>query len=122
MTIPAARIRTKRVYEPAARADNTRVLVMRLWPRGIARRHVDVWLRELGPVTPLLRAFRGGRVTWAQYRRRYLAGLGRPRARTQMHEVRALARKGRVTLLCGCPDESRCHRSLLRARLTRRLL
>jgi uncharacterized protein YeaO (DUF488 family) len=110
------------VYEPAARDDGTRVLVMRLWPRGIAKRHADVWLRELGPVKPLLRAFRSGRVTWAQYRRRYLAGLARPEARAHMDEVRALARKGRVTLLCGCPDESRCHRSLLRASLSQRLL
>lgn len=122
MTVPAARIRTKRVYEPAARADGTRVLVMRLWPRAIAKRHIDVWLRELGPVEPLLRAFRAGRVTWAQYRRRYRAGLARPQARAQMHAVRALARQGPLTLLCGCPDESRCHRTLLRAALARRLL
>lgn len=120
--IPLTRVRTKRIYEPAARSDGTRVLIMRLWPRGIAKRRVDVWLRELGPVKPLLRAFLDGRVTWVQYRRRYRAGLRRPEAQAQLAEVRALARKGRVTLLCGCPDERRCHRSLLRASLTRRVL
>jgi uncharacterized protein YeaO (DUF488 family) len=110
------------VYEPAARADGARVLIMRLWPRGIRKRHVDVWLRELGPVVPLLRAFLAGRVSWSAYRRRYLAGLRRPEARAQIDQVLALARTRRVTLLCGCPDEARCHRSLLRAALGRRLL
>lgn len=113
-------IRTKRVYDPSARGDGTRVLIMRLWPRGIRKDHVDRWLRELGPVVPLLRAFRAGRLTWAQYRRRYRAGLARPEASLQLAEVRALARRGAVTLLCGCPDEARCHRSLLREHLTRR--
>jgi uncharacterized protein YeaO (DUF488 family) len=116
------RIRTKRVYEAAAPSDGVRVLIMRLWPRGISKRRVDLWLRELGPVLPLLRAFLAGRVTWGAYRRRYLAGLRRPEAKAQLAQVRALTRKRRVTLLCGCPDESRCHRSLLRAALAGRLL
>jgi uncharacterized protein YeaO (DUF488 family) len=108
---------TKRVYEPAAADDGARVLIMRLWPRGIRRSHVSVWLKELGPVPALLRAFLDGKVTWAQYRRRYLAGLARPEAQTAVAEVRRLAAEGPLTLLCGCADESRCHRSLLRAYL-----
>jgi len=108
------RIVAKRVYDPPARADGARVLIMRLWPRGIRKDRVDLWLKELGPVVPLLRAFRGGRIGWAEYRRRYRAGLERPEAREALAEARALARRGRVTLLCGCPDEARCHRSLLR--------
>ncbi len=106
-------IRTKRVYDPPARTDGTRVLVMRLWPRGIRKDRVDLWLKELGPVVALLRAYRGGKLDWAEYRRRYLAGLERPEAQEAVAHVRGLARKGTVTLLCGCPDEARCHRSLL---------
>ena len=90
------------------------MLIMRLWPRGIRKDRVDLWLKELGPVVPLLRAFRAGKIGWAGYRRRYLKGLERPEAQAALAEVRALARTGRVTLLCGCPDEARCHRSLLR--------
>lgn len=108
---------TKRVYEPAAESDGARVLVMRLWPRGIRKERVSVWLKELGPVPTLLRAFLDGRITWAQYVPRYLAGLERPEAQAAVAEVRRRARAGRVTLLCGCADESRCHRSLLRAYL-----
>jgi len=78
---------------------------------------VDVWLRELAPVIPLLRSYLDGRITWAQYQPRYLAGLQRPEAQTALAEVRRLARRRPVTLLCGCPDPRRCHRTLLRAHL-----
>ena len=110
-------IRTKRVYDPAGDDDGTRVLIMRLWPRGIRKDRVDLWLRELGPVVTLLRAFRAGKIGWAEYRRRYRAGLERPEAQAALAEVRALARSGPVTLLCGCPDQAHCHRSLLRTYL-----
>jgi len=111
------RIATKRVYEPAVPADGTRVLIMRYWPRGIRREKVDRWLRDLAPVIPLLHAFLDGKITWAQYRPRYLAGLRRPEAQAALVEVRALTRRGRVTLLCGCADPRRCHRTLLQRHL-----
>jgi uncharacterized protein YeaO (DUF488 family) len=57
---------------------------------------------------------RAEKIGWAEYRRRYRAGLEPPEAQAALAEVRALARTGPVTLLCGCPDEARCHRSLLR--------
>ena len=107
------RIFTKRIYDPAAATDGTRVLIMRLWPRGIRKDRVDRWLKDLGPVKELLRAFLDGQVDWPAYTPRYLAGLSRPEAQEAITEVRALARQGPVTLLCGCADERRCHRSLL---------
>ena len=110
-------IAAKRIYDPPSSSDGTRVLIMRLWPRGIKKSRVDVWLKELGPVLPLLRAFRGGELTWPQYTERYLAGLERPEAQEQLAQVRAVAKDGTVTLFCGCQDETRCHRSLLRAYL-----
>jgi uncharacterized protein YeaO (DUF488 family) len=110
-------IATKRIYEPAAATDGHRVLIMRLWPRGIRKERVSVWLKELGPVPALLRDYLDGRITWAGYVPRYLAGLARPEAQEALAEVRRRARDGRVTLLCGCADERRCHRSLLRAHL-----
>ena len=110
-------IATRRIYEPAAADDGTRVLIMRLWPRGIRKDRVSVWLKELSPVPTLLRAFLDGRITWAQYVPQYLAGLERPEAQAALAQVRRHARSGRVTLLCGCADEQRCHRTLLRAYL-----
>ena len=122
LDVSDARIRTGRIYDAPARGDGHRILVMRLWPRGIRKEKVDRWLRELGPVLPLMRGFLASRVAWADYRRQYLAGLRRPAAQAQIAEVLALARRRRVTLLCHCADARRCHRSLLQAYLLRRLL
>jgi uncharacterized protein YeaO (DUF488 family) len=115
--VSVGHIVTKRIYAPAAPDDGHRVLIMRLWPRGIRKERVDTWLKELGPVPTLLREFLDERITWAQYVPRYLAGLERPEAQQAIAEVRRRAREGRVTLLCGCEDEARCHRSLLRGYL-----
>ena len=112
-------VRTKRIYDPPQRADGTRVLVMRLWPRGISKEKVDHWLKDLGTDPPLIRAWKAGRLSWAELRRRYLAGLKRAEAQAQLAELRTLARTGPVTLLCACPDESRCHRGILKQLLTR---
>ena len=110
-------IAAKRIYDPPSSSEGTRVLIMRLWPRGIKKSRVDVWLKELGPVLPLLRAFRSGEVDWAGYTPRYLEGLERPEAQEQLAQVRDASKNGTVTLFCGCSDEARCHRSLLRAYL-----
>jgi uncharacterized protein YeaO (DUF488 family) len=117
-----ARIRTKRVYDPPSADEGTRVLIMRLWPRGIRKDRIDLWLRELGPVLPLLRAFRAGAVPWPEYTRRYLEGLERPEARADVDRILSLARQRPVTILCGCADEAHCHRSLLARHLSARLL
>src|SRR6266849_2593533 len=98
-------LKAKRVDEPRYSTDGTRVLVMRLWPRGIKKGHVDLWLKELGAELGNLRAYNAGRVSWPEMRRRYLAGLKR---------LKSMVRRGRVTVLCSCQDEKRCHRGLLR--------
>jgi uncharacterized protein YeaO (DUF488 family) len=108
-------LRTKRVYDPAQKTDGTCVLVMRLWPRGIKKGAVDLWLKELGAELVNLRAFKAGRIGWPEMRRRYLTGLKREPAASALKQLRGLARRGRVTVLCSCEDEKRCHRSLLRA-------
>jgi len=107
-------IRLKRVYEPREEADGLRVLVMRRWPRGIRKDRIDLWLRELGADLTLLRDWKAGRVTWPERRQRYLDGLGVPEAAAQLDELRGLARRQTVTLICACKDEGECHRSLLK--------
>jgi uncharacterized protein YeaO (DUF488 family) len=110
-------LRTKRVYDTSLRADGTRVLVMRLWPRGIKRSAVDLWLKDLGAEVANLRAFKAGSIGWREMRRLYVAGLKREPAASALGRLRAMAKRGRVTVLCSCEDEKRCHRSLLRAAL-----
>ena len=117
-----AHLRTKRIYDPADAGDGVRVLIMRLWPRGIRKDRITTWMRELGPVRGLLNDFLHGGLTWGEYRPRYLAGLERPEAQAQVEEVLALAARGPVTLLCGCADANRCHRLLLLDYLARRML
>src|SRR2546428_7260525 len=107
-------LKAKRVYEPKSSRDGTRVLLMRLWPRGIKKAHVDLWLRDLGAELGNLRAYNAGRVSWPEMRRRYLAGLKREPAASALTRLKFMARRGRVTVLCSCPDESRCHRGVLR--------
>jgi uncharacterized protein YeaO (DUF488 family) len=107
----------KRVYDKAERSDGRRVLVMRLWPRGIKKSAVDLWLKDLGAEIASLRAFKAGKIGWPEMRRRYLAGLRREPAASALKRLRAMARRQRVTVLCSCADPKRCHRSLLRAAL-----
>ncbi len=85
---------------------------MRLWPRGVRKEAVEAWEKELGPSAALLRAYRAGRIGWAEFARRYRAEV---RGKAELLEsVRKLSRRRTVTLLCGCEDESRCHRGLLK--------
>ena len=114
-----ATVRTKRIYEPSAKEDGARVLIMRLWPRGIRKALVDLWLKELGAPLTLLREYRAGKVEWGDYRKRYLAGLKSPEARTALNELSRLVARRRVTLLCVCHDESCCHRTILKKVLAR---
>jgi uncharacterized protein YeaO (DUF488 family) len=105
-------VQTKRVYDAPSAGDGERLLVMRLWPRGVRKDAVDGWEKELAPSRELLRRYQDGAITWSQFARAY-----RREMRGQQQRIEVLARRSRrrrITLLCGCPDEDRCHRALLR--------
>lgn len=109
-----ADIAIKRVYEPAAAADGTRVLVDRLWPRGLAKdtAHIERWLRELAPSAPLRRWFGHDPDRWDEFRRRYaeeLAGRGE-----ELGELHRLAQGRRLTLLFAARDAARNNAAALR--------
>src|SRR5918996_1611732 len=87
-TRPDVPLLTKRIYEPATADEGRRILVMRLWPRGIKKTRVDAWYRDLAPELPLMRGFRAGEIPWEEYRKRYRAGRGRPEAQTQLTQLR----------------------------------
>jgi uncharacterized protein YeaO (DUF488 family) len=98
-------IQLKRAYEPPAAADGIRILVDRLWPRGLTKTEaaVDRWMRDLAPSTNLRRWFGHDPARWDEFRREYAREL---RLRGDLiEEVRSLARRGRVTLLFGARDE-----------------
>jgi uncharacterized protein YeaO (DUF488 family) len=99
----------KRVYEPASRTDGARVLVDRLWPRGLtkAKAAVDEWLRDLAPSDELRRWYHARPDHWQDFRKRYLKELSQPEAEDSLLQLYNLARqRKRVTLLFGSKNET----------------
>ena len=97
-------IKTKRVYEPVSRADGTRLLVERMWPRGLSKRelHADAWLKEVGPSTELRKWFSHDPKKWRQFRTRYFRELdARPES---WQPILSAARDGTVTLVYSSHD------------------
>jgi len=97
-------VRLKRVYEPALASDGYRVLIDRLWPRGVSREkaHLDEWARELAPSAPLRRWFDHDPARFAQFRRRYTDELAVHA--TKLGELRERAKSGTLTLVYGARD------------------
>jgi uncharacterized protein YeaO (DUF488 family) len=99
-------LQLKRVYEPAARTDGHRILVDRLWPRGLTKEKaaVDEWMKEIAPSTELRRWFAHDSDKWPEFQKRY-----RKELRTHPELVRHIATqssRGRVTLVYGARDEA----------------
>jgi uncharacterized protein YeaO (DUF488 family) len=97
-------VKIKRVYDPVERGEGERILVDRLWPRGLSKQAaaVDEWMKDLGPSHELRKWFGHDPRRWSEFRRRYVAEL-----RTQRDPLMAIARKatrGPVTLLFGARD------------------
>ncbi len=100
-------IRTKRIYEPRDPSDGIRVLVDRLWPRGIAKSKaaIDAWLKEIAPSDDLRRWFAHEPSRWPEFQKRYRAELRTPGCRAHLDRLRAMARKRTVTLVFAARDE-----------------
>ncbi len=105
MTQGTLDIRLKRAYEPPSAEDGVRVLVDRLWPRGLRKSDaaIDRWLKEIAPSTALRRWFGHDPGRWSEFRRRYRTELSGQAE--LVSELRALARKRPVTLIYAARDE-----------------
>ena len=99
------KILVKRVYEPAVESDGFRVLVDRLWPRGVSKAEakLDLWLREISPSTALRTWFNHEPARWEEFQRRYRAELKAKGALLSVITEQAKARP--VTLLYSAKDE-----------------
>jgi uncharacterized protein YeaO (DUF488 family) len=103
----------KRIYEPIAPKDGYRILVDRLWPRGIKKENaeIDSWLKEVAPSTELRKWFHGGEGNFAGFKKKYLAELKQNPA---LKELKALIKeKKKVTLLYGAKNEEENHAIIL---------
>jgi uncharacterized protein YeaO (DUF488 family) len=112
--LSARGIRLKRAYQPAAADDGARILVDRLWPRGLKKSDaaIDRWLKDIAPSTALRQWFAHDPARWPEFRRRYAAEIRRHP--DQLAELRAIARKGPVTLIFSARDELRNDAVVLR--------
>jgi uncharacterized protein YeaO (DUF488 family) len=95
----------KRAYVSPTAADGTRVLIDRLWPRGVTKAEaaIDLWLKDVAPSTALRRWFGHDPAKWQEFRKRYQAELEGSQA---LAELQALVRKGHVTLVYSAKDEA----------------
>jgi uncharacterized protein YeaO (DUF488 family) len=102
-----ARLQVKRVYEPPAQDDGMRVLVDRLWPRGLTKQkaHVDLWLKDVAPSDALRRRFHGHPNKWGAFVAAYGRELKQEPAKSAAAELRSRIKRERVTLLYGARDE-----------------
>jgi len=107
MTRPNLRI--KRVYEPPDKADGVRVLVDRLWPRGLSRERakVDLWLKEIAPSDALRRRFHRNPSAWGQFKTAYYDELEQAAAQSALYGLLDRLTHGPVTLLFAARDEAR---------------
>ncbi|TVZ91781.1 DUF488 domain-containing protein [Streptomyces sp. BK340] len=108
-------VRVRRIYEPPESDDGLRVLVDRLWPRGVAKEaaQVDEWPKGLTPSAELRRWYHAGEGSYEEFRGRYEAELTAPEAAELLDGLRKSARKGPVTLLTASKTPERSHATVL---------
>lgn len=112
--IAAANVRLKRAYDPPAASDGTRILVDRLWPRGVskAKAAIDQWDKSIAPSTRLRNWFGHDPARWREFRQRYASEIHGHRE--QLAALRARAGSGRITLIFAAHDKMHNHAIVLR--------
>jgi len=117
---PGPQVRIKRAYEAPAPGDGARVLVDRLWPRGVrkAQAGIALWLQEIAPSNELRKWFGHDPQRWEEFRRRYRSELAA--RRELVAQLRELARKGPLTLVYSAHDEAHNQAVVLRETLLHR--
>jgi uncharacterized protein YeaO (DUF488 family) len=113
-------IQLKRAYEKPERSDGTRILVDRLWPRGLTKEKaaIDLWLKDLAPSTELRKWFGHDPKKWRSFRRRYRTEL--KQHADQLRLIKRKAKKGVITLIYGARDQEHNEAVVLKQLLTTR--
>jgi len=103
--IAATNVKLKRAYDPPAASDGTRILIDRLWPRGVSKATaaLDQWDKNIAPSTMLRNWFRHDPARWQEFRRRYADEIHKHRE--QLDKLRARAQSGRITLVFAAHDK-----------------
>ncbi len=100
-------IRIKRVYDAQEKDDGERILVDRLWPRGVSRDEARLasWIKEIGPSTELRQWFGHDPARWGEFQKRYERELRDPEMQAVLRDLAERSRRGVVTLVFGARDE-----------------
>jgi len=116
-------LRIKRVYEPPDAADGTRILVDRLWPRGLSRERakIDLWLKEIAPSDTLRRRLHRDPSAWGRFKTAYYSELAEPPAQSALNALVERLAHGPVTLLYAARDETHNNAVALREWLADRV-
>jgi uncharacterized protein YeaO (DUF488 family) len=104
-SIAASNVRLKRAYEPPEKTDGTRILVDRLWPRGVSKEEakLDEWIKEIAPSSELRTWFGHDPRRWDEFRKRYRSELAEHSE--TLKDLRRRAREGPITLVYSARDE-----------------
>lgn len=115
-------VKIKRAYERPSADDGYRVLIDRLWPRGIRKEdaHIDAWVKDLAPSTELRKAFGHDPDRWPEFKRRYTEELRAPQARLAIDDVAMHAPRRALTLVYGARDTEHNDAVVLRPIIERR--
>ena len=112
-------VKVGRVYDDSAAADGARVLVDRIWPRGLSKQaaHLDEWAKEVAPSTELRTWYGHDPAKFGEFRRRYAAELGEPERAEAFEKLRSLAQEQAVILLTATRDVEHSQAAVLAERL-----
>jgi uncharacterized protein YeaO (DUF488 family) len=117
-----ASLQLKRVYQAPEASDGTRILVDRLWPRGVVKEKagIDLWLKDIAPSDALRKRFHGKPQDWNAFRVAYADELESGAAQAAVAELRERLREGPLTLLYAARDEAHNNAVALKEWLERR--
>ena len=101
----------KTVYDKPESSDGKRILVMKIWPRGISKDKVNVWMKELGTDRDLIKRWKAGKTSCNEFSKEYKRSL--KGKESMLEELARDSVRGDITLLCSDRDADHCHRTLL---------
>ncbi|MBN6205734.1 DUF488 family protein [Ralstonia pickettii] len=113
-------IKLKRIYEEPVKSDGARILVDRLWPRGISKEKakLDHWLKEIGPTNELRKSFHNGELSFDKFKEKYLDELQTGEQLEALEELKRIAkREKQITLLFAAKDEKENQAVILKEKL-----
>jgi uncharacterized protein YeaO (DUF488 family) len=115
MTSVTVQVKLRRVYDQPSPDDGRRILVDRIWPRGLSKdaAHLDEWMKDVAPSTDLRRWYGHRPEKFAEFRERYLAELSDPQPAAALSRLRELLGAGTVTLLTATKDVTLSHAAVL---------